>query len=235
MTQNRQIVKQQVPNFYDGLWEHPIPEATSDLSVFLNKVGLPKSWFKGKKVLDAGCGWGKNTITLSKLGAKVVAIDLCDLKPAKEYVKDDNVLFLKADLRKLPFQDNEFDFVICEGVLHHMDEYLTAFNQLYRVLKKKGVIVIGVFGRGGLLNFMWTVLRFCTPSFLKKLTIHLPKGYIIYDNLSVPIKHTFSEEYVRQWFPHNSAERRKWNYYDYTKFLNKIIHGEGWIVMKATK
>ncbi len=45
---------------------------------------------------------------------------------------------VKADIRDLPFNDNEFDVVFCNHVLEHIPEDTKAMNELYRVMKPGG-------------------------------------------------------------------------------------------------
>ena len=49
---------------------------------------------------------------------------------------------VKADICNLPFKDNSFDFILCNHVLEHIPDDSKAMQELYRVLKSKG---IGVF------------------------------------------------------------------------------------------
>lgn len=45
---------------------------------------------------------------------------------------------VKADICNLPFQDNEFDIILCNHVLEHIPDDTTAMNELYRVMKVGG-------------------------------------------------------------------------------------------------
>ena len=47
-------------------------------------------------------------------------------------------LIKEADINKLKFDDNYFDFVICNHVLEHIETDITAMSELYRVLKPNG-------------------------------------------------------------------------------------------------
>lgn len=83
----------------------------------------------------------------------------------KEFV----VTFVRSDLKKLPFQNNFFDLVFCVGVLHHIDKMEEALNELWRVLKPGGKIVLWVYGKEG--NF-W-ITYFLNP-IRKLITSKLP-------------------------------------------------------------
>ena len=55
-------------------------------------------------------------------------------------------------LEKLPYKKNFFDFILCQGVIHHMDKDLKGFKEIYRTLKKGGKSLIVVHGEGGIIN-----------------------------------------------------------------------------------
>ena len=66
---------------------------------------------------------------------------------------------LKKNYRKLPFKNNFFDFVLCQGVIHHMDNDKKGFKEIHRVLKKGGKTHIVVQGNGGLIpKIMYDVI-----------------------------------------------------------------------------
>ena len=102
---------------------------------------------KDAKILDAGCGSGKDAEYLVEEGFKVSAIDISSniLKEASKIV-DASVEFEQMDILNLKFEDNAFDGVWCEAVLFHIPkEYVMgALEGFYRVMKDKGVIHISV-------------------------------------------------------------------------------------------
>jgi ubiquinone/menaquinone biosynthesis C-methylase UbiE len=54
---------------------------------------------------------------------------------------------VEGDIRKLIFNDNTFDHVICIATYHHLDndnDRKLALNELYRVLKNEGTVLITV-------------------------------------------------------------------------------------------
>ena len=51
---------------------------------------------------------------------------------------------VKADICNLPFQDNEFDFIICNHVLEHIPDDTKAMKEIYRVLKPGGTALLQV-------------------------------------------------------------------------------------------
>ena len=103
---------------------------------------------EGNIGLDAGCGTGSITSSISKyLGenGKIIGVDVNKnvLEVASNQFGDyKNVSFTEGNLYKLPFEDNTFDFVFSHGVLIHCEKPELVLKECYRVLKKGGVIGI---------------------------------------------------------------------------------------------
>lgn len=117
---------------------------------FMEKVMEFKN-FKGKNLLEIGCGLGTDLLQFARGGANVTGVDLT---PASiELVKRRfNLYELKltarvADAENLPFGDNTFDIVYSFGVLHHTPNTQKAIDEVYRVLKPGGKIIIMLYHR----------------------------------------------------------------------------------------
>ncbi len=99
----------------------------------------------GQSYLDFGCGNGVAATHLaSKLGLKVTGIDVDpeQIEAARARSEETpNVRFLTADGTKLPFDDNEFDFVATHMVTHHIPDWQDALQQMLRVLKPNGCLI----------------------------------------------------------------------------------------------
>jgi SAM-dependent methyltransferase len=48
----------------------------------------------------------------------------------------------KIDATKIPYDNETFDFVICNHVLEHISNYISALNEIYRVLKPNGIAIL---------------------------------------------------------------------------------------------
>jgi len=60
-----------------------------------------------------------------------------DLNP-ETYEYYDIAKITRANVMDIPFEDNDFDVVICNHVLEHVDDDIKAMSELYRVMKKGG-------------------------------------------------------------------------------------------------
>jgi len=104
--------------------------------------------FMGSKVLDLCCGAGGFSFLLEEMGFSVVGVDNSDhmLSLARAFAeeKGSKVEFIKADARKLPFEDNTFDYVLfIDNLIHFAPLDLSrAFFEAGRVLKPGGKFII---------------------------------------------------------------------------------------------
>jgi ubiquinone/menaquinone biosynthesis C-methylase UbiE len=94
-------------------------------------------YYRGEKVLEAGCGIGAQTVILSKNSpdADITSIDISEnsLKLAMQRAKEhgvSNVTFRQADIFDLPFEDESFDHVFVCFVLEHLEQPLEALKKL---------------------------------------------------------------------------------------------------------
>jgi len=134
---------------------------------------LPQ-FFRGKKVLDAGCGNGRFAHYAAKYGAEVWAMDL---GPAVEVAKRNTesagkAQVIQADLHRPPFAPESFDFVYSIGVLHHLPDPEAAFQNLLRYLKPGGEIQIYLYWKPEGQPIKRALLAVVTA--LRRITTRLP-------------------------------------------------------------
>ncbi|RUS30864.1 S-adenosyl-L-methionine-dependent methyltransferase [Jimgerdemannia flammicorona] len=104
---------------------------------------IEDSLTNGIKVLDAGCGTGRWTIDMAEdyPASKFFGLDIADMFPKAGY--PENCTFIHADtLKKLPFEDNTFDFVFQRLMLLAFTpaDWNMAISELVRVTKPGGWI-----------------------------------------------------------------------------------------------
>jgi len=107
--------------------------------------------FKGRLVLDAGCGSGQHALFASSFGAReVVAFDLSpSVEIAFAHARSrDNIHIIQADIYHLPFKP-VFDLIYSIGVLQHIPDTARGFAALAGLLAKGGAFSIWVYGYEG--------------------------------------------------------------------------------------
>lgn len=140
-------------------------ESLKSLTDRLKRNNVDIGWLHGKTCLDAGCGGGRYTIALSRLGVrKVIGADISDqgLKEAKKRANIlgiKNVAFKKGNVLKLPFKAESFDFVLSNGVLHHTVNTEKGISEIARVLKKGGKMFLYLEGKGGLADQLASMIQ----------------------------------------------------------------------------
>lgn len=141
-------------------------------TTFQKRIDFPLGELKGKLVLDAGCGMGRFAEVASSFGAKVVGFDYSFAIDAafRNMGNRANTHLIQADIFKLPFKPEIFDFIYSFGVLHHTPDAKEAFRQLPPLLKKNGKISIFVYSNyNKAIVYMSSFWRFFTTKLPKRL------------------------------------------------------------------
>ena len=120
------------------------------------------SLVKDKKVLIAGSGPGREIILFNLFNPeKLYAVDLSqkNVKLGKSIIKkysfDKKKNFVKkANIEKLPFENDFFDHVFSYGVIHHAENTDKCFVELNRVLKKNGTMMLFLYGSSGIYFYL---------------------------------------------------------------------------------
>ncbi len=111
---------------------------------YLQKVVAPNS-----SVLDVGCGSGRSIFDILPLTQNIIGIDHEDkaVREAQDRLaKYPSVKFFQADATAIPFNDAEFEFVICMGSFANFaTRKHIILREMRRVLKSTGKIIISVF------------------------------------------------------------------------------------------
>ncbi len=112
--------------------------------------GRPADWFRGLRVLDAGCGSGRFSWTLASLGATVTSIDqsIGGVEQTRVACKEfgDQVRVLQHDLLQPIPLDEEFDLVWSYGVLHHTGDTYRAFQHVVSRVRPGGHLFMMIYG-----------------------------------------------------------------------------------------
>jgi ubiquinone/menaquinone biosynthesis C-methylase UbiE len=140
--------------------EKSFDEFVAPLYIRLKNNGISTEVFKGKRCLDAGCGGGRGSILMAQCGAReVVGVDFSatninSCRKRAEQKRFSNLHFYQHSLMELPFENESFDIVWCNGVLMHTIDPDKGLQEISRVLKKGGHIWLYVYGSGGIYWYM---------------------------------------------------------------------------------
>lgn len=104
---------------------------------------------KNKSVIEVGVGSGYMAVGLAKRGAKITACDitlknLTSLKSFARVADLQNLSLVCCSADKLPFKDNSFDYFVLNSVLEHIPRESETIDEIGRVLKKGGELMITV-------------------------------------------------------------------------------------------
>ncbi len=184
-------------------------------------LGLERSWFRGRRVLDAGCGIGRWTLGLLRLGCDVTAVDasaraLAALERqmatlAPEAVAAGRLHTERVDLLALPeaLSARRFDLVFSFGVLHHTGDTHGALSQIAPLVAPDGVLFLYLYGSRSLdlprrlallsLRTLLSPLSFRGKAFVLQ---HLLRGrdtHQSFDTFSPLINDVYTHETVEGW------------------------------------
>jgi ubiquinone/menaquinone biosynthesis C-methylase UbiE len=202
---SNEIMEEMHQSLFEHLWTEYDEEGYSiRIQDYINRLEvnkLGKEFLYDKNVLDLGCGHGNFLQACLKLGAsECIGIDYGtkSIDYAKKYSKNlNNINFKVGNVYDLEFNDNTFDFVIQNGVFHHLEDEEKAYSEAYRVLKKGGKMWIYTDG-GGIRGDLWDYSREILSDVpfkviretLKNIGYSQAKCYHISDGLNAIYRHT---------------------------------------------
>jgi len=95
-----------------------------------------------KKLLDIGCGFGKDLAYFEKEGAEVYGIDLSERMIELAKTQNPTLQNLSIqDFNNTNFENNFFDIIISRYALHYSEDLETTFKEIHRILKPKGLLI----------------------------------------------------------------------------------------------
>lgn len=160
MLQNNRQIKDLVQDFYN---QNPFPGFDPDkyvlredlygkANIFARMLDNQIPW--GATILDAGCGTGQLACLLSLKNRKTVGVDFSErsilkANELKKKLQLANVNFRQDDLLNIKMDKEAFDYILCNGVLHHTADPYLGFQNLLTFAKKGTYIIIGLYNRYG--------------------------------------------------------------------------------------
>ena len=132
-----------------------------------------KKW-KGKRVLEIGCGIGTDTINFIRAGAEITAVELSEKsleiakKRAEVFNLSNKVKFYRVNAEELskvvPIES--YDLIYSFGVIHHTPHPERVINEIYKYSKKGTIVKIMVYYRYSWKVF-WILIRYSKGAFWK--------------------------------------------------------------------
>jgi SAM-dependent methyltransferase len=132
--------------------------------------GLSRLLEGAEFVLDAGTGTGRDAVNfLESSAATIYAVDTAweALALCRREVPEPRLALVHADVMRLPFPDEFFDFINCDQVIHHTADPRATFDGLRKKLKTNGQICCYVYRKKG-------AVREFTDDFVRERISDLP-------------------------------------------------------------
>jgi SAM-dependent methyltransferase len=165
----------------------------------LNKI-------KNKRVLEAGSGAGRFSEILLKYDAILHSFDISNAVEvnAENNKRNENFILVQADIRKIPFSKESYDYVICLGVLQHTPSPEQSIECLWKMVKPGGFLVLDHY------PWKWRII----------LPTPIGEALSIYRFIILKIPKLFRFKFVKNlvdfWFPVH------WKYKD-SKIIQRIL------------
>jgi ubiquinone/menaquinone biosynthesis C-methylase UbiE len=160
--------------------------------------------FRGKRLLEIGCGLGTDWLQFARAGAITTGVDLTpasiELVKKRFALEGIPVDAQVADAEHLPFENDSFDAVYSFGVLHHTPNTQKSIDEVHRVLKPGGRIVIMLYHKSSIHVYLGTPLYKISHK-LKAGTRSLVEDWVrVYDGAENPLGKAYSKPELRKMF-----------------------------------
>ncbi len=104
----------------------------------INGLGLPPQ----ARILDAGCGSGRNMIELARHGT-VTGVELSDTSVAAARERNSGEV-IEGSVLEMPFEDGAFDLAVSLDVIEHLQDDVSALRELRRTVAPGGALLVTV-------------------------------------------------------------------------------------------
>lgn len=182
---------------------------------FLNYLApLTPECFRGRLVLDAGCGFGRHLYYAATYGAEVIGVDFSAAieSAARNTAHLPGVHLVQCDLYHLPFRKGICDLVYSIGVLHHLPQPEAGFRSILQLVKPEGAVAIWVYSsaRRGINTCLEMVRRITTRLPLRVLQgLSWVAALIDWCGCIVPYRMLHTWPMTRNWIERHAWPRIK--------------------------
>jgi len=150
-------------------------EYDSHIDNVFNIISKHLPFFHPANLLDVGCGNGGRTIRLAQHfnieTGQIYGIDFHE-PYLQQCMNQLNAVQVDLESGNLPYSNDMFDIVICNQVLEHLKDYQSVLNDIVRVTKPGGYIIIGIPNLAHLIN------RFYLLFGIQPMCIALPSSHV---------------------------------------------------------
>jgi SAM-dependent methyltransferase len=119
--------------------------------------------WKGRDVLDVGCGAGVEVVRFARAGARVTGVDIAEsaITLARQNLEQQGLSarLEVADGEQLPFPDDSFDLVFAHGVVQYTGDDRRMVAQIHRVLRPGGLAIFQGYNRVSWLHLLSKVMK----------------------------------------------------------------------------
>lgn len=202
-----------MPDF-DFQWKNLADEAIEynqdRINELLNFTKIESAFFKNKQCLDAGCGNGRYTYALMKLGGIVDSIDISPQAISK--CQKINPKARVQDLLTLS-PNPIYDFVLSWGVIHHTSNPRMAFKNVASQVRPGGILHVMLYHQDTQTIYIkrrkiWQYLpHFCKRIYVKYLAFRFrgsEHGW--WDALNPQYNFSYHESEIEKWFHEEGFE-----------------------------
>jgi SAM-dependent methyltransferase len=150
-------------DFYEDLWER-LPEQLVQPDLELRLAHLRAGVRAEDRVLDLGCGDGRFTAELARLGAAATGVDIAEAALNRARAAHPDLDFKLAPIDgPLPFDDGSFDVVWTTEVIEHVVDTARWLSEVRRVLVPRGRLLLTTPSHGRLRVALSGVEAFSDP------------------------------------------------------------------------
>lgn len=166
--------------------------------------------WRGRRVLEIGCGIGTDTINFARHGAQVTAVDISEKsleiarRRAEVFGLTDQIEFVLADSENLSdaLTTTDYDLIYSFGVLHHTPHPDRALAELHRYLKPGGALKLMVYHRASW-KVLWILLKYGYGKFWRLAEIVAARSEA---ETGCPVTYTYSRAEACAWVERHGFE-----------------------------
>ena len=167
-----------------------------------------------------GCGTGQFCNLLALLtDSEITAMDITkkSLDIALEFSSKHNIKnikFIRDDISNIKSTENKFDLVISNGVLHHTEEPYKSFQNLIKLCKQDGFIIVGLYNKTGrlknkFLKFLYNIfgnIVLKVDRYYMSIKSESKKNAWLSDQYKNNLEVSYSFKEIVNWFNKNNIE-----------------------------